>query len=94
MQAVLRFSLPEAVLIMNLFLCRTRCFLIFLAAVLCDVAGLVLLILGVCRFLSYWDFFVYTGALLLAFSLLFWIFGYTFNIEVPFRELGIRSVDN
>uniref|UniRef100_A0A8C9MJY9 Uncharacterized protein n=1 Tax=Serinus canaria TaxID=9135 RepID=A0A8C9MJY9_SERCA len=29
-----------------------------------------------------WDFFVYGGALLLAFSLVFWVFWYTFNIEV------------
>lgn len=88
------FLLPEAVLTMILSFRKTRCFLLFLAAVLCDVAGLVLLLLGICRFLSSWDFFVYTGALLLAFSLLFWVFGYTLNIEVPFRELGIRSVDH
>ncbi|NXT20873.1 TM238 protein, partial [Syrrhaptes paradoxus] len=65
-----------------------RCALILLLAVLCDVAGLIILLLGVFAPLSSWDFFVYLGALLLAFSLVFWIFWYTFNIEVPFRELG------
>ncbi|NWH74555.1 TM238 protein, partial [Piaya cayana] len=62
---------------------------IFLLAVLCDVVGLIILFLGIFAPLSFWDFFVYLGALLLAFSLLFWIFWYTFNIEVPFKELGI-----
>ncbi|XP_010083105.1 PREDICTED: transmembrane protein 238 [Pterocles gutturalis] len=67
-----------------------RCALILLLAVLCDVAGLIILLLGVFAPLSSWDFFVYLGALLLAFSLVFWIFWYTFNIEVPFRELGFN----
>ncbi|NXY50359.1 TM238 protein, partial [Ceuthmochares aereus] len=61
---------------------------IVLVAVLCDVAGLIVLLLGIFAPLSSWDFFVYVGALLLAFSLLFWIFWYTFNIEVPLKELG------
>ncbi|NXK39654.1 TM238 protein, partial [Piprites chloris] len=66
-----------------------RCAVITLVAVLCDVVGLILLLLGVLAPISSWDFFVYLGALLLAFSLVFWIFWYTFNIEVPFRELGL-----
>ncbi|NXJ81803.1 TM238 protein, partial [Trogon melanurus] len=65
-----------------------RCAVILLLAVLCDVTGLIILFVGIFAPLSSWDFFVYLGALLLAFSLLFWIFWYTFNIEVPFRELG------
>ncbi|NWI57633.1 TM238 protein, partial [Calyptomena viridis] len=64
-----------------------RCALIALVAVLCDVVGLILLLLGIFAPISSWDFFVYLGSLLLAFSLVFWIFWYTFNIEVPFREL-------
>ncbi|NXM72260.1 TM238 protein, partial [Serilophus lunatus] len=64
-----------------------RCAVIVLVAVLCDVLGLIFLLLGVLAPISSWDFFVYLGALLLAFSLVFWIFWYTFNIEVPFREL-------
>ncbi|NWQ69315.1 TM238 protein, partial [Neopipo cinnamomea] len=66
-----------------------RCGVIALVAVLCDVVGLIILLLGIFAPISSWDFFVYLGALLLAFSLVFWIFWYTFNIEVPFRELGL-----
>ncbi|NXY25841.1 TM238 protein, partial [Atrichornis clamosus] len=64
-----------------------RCALFALVAVLCDAIGLLILLLGIFAPISSWDFFVYLGALLLAFSLVFWIFWYTFNIEVPFREL-------
>ncbi|NXX46695.1 TM238 protein, partial [Tricholaema leucomelas] len=66
-----------------------RCPLILLLAVLCDVVGLIILFVGIFAPLSFWDFFVYVGALLLAFSLLFWVFWYTFNIEVSFKELGL-----
>ncbi|NXF09731.1 TM238 protein, partial [Smithornis capensis] len=64
-----------------------RCGLIALVGVLCDVVGLILLLLGILAPISSWDFFVYLGALFLAFSLVFWVFWYTFNIETPFREL-------
>lgn len=67
-----------------------RCAVILLLAVLCDVVGLIILLLGIFAPLSSWDFFVYLGALLLAFSLVFWTFWYTFNIEVSFRELGFN----
>ncbi|XP_009951480.1 PREDICTED: transmembrane protein 238 [Leptosomus discolor] len=75
---------------MTVFKLVGRCAMIFLLAVLCDVIGLIILFLGIFAPLSSWDFFVYLGALLLAFSLLFWTFWYTFNIEVPFRELGFN----
>ncbi|EOA93518.1 hypothetical protein Anapl_12580 [Anas platyrhynchos] len=60
-----------------------RCAAILLLALLCDVVGLILLLLGIFAPLSYWDFLVYMGSLLLAFSLVFWVFWYTFNIENP-----------
>lgn len=63
-----------------------RCLLILVLAILCDVAGLVFLFVGLWGLLSSWDFFVYSGVLLLAFSLLFWTLWYTLNIEVPFKE--------
>ncbi|NXR06030.1 TM238 protein, partial [Semnornis frantzii] len=66
-----------------------RCPVILLLAVLCDLLGLITLLVGIFSPLSFWDFFVYLGALLLAFSLLFWVFWYTFNIEVSFKELGL-----
>ncbi|NXT82848.1 TM238 protein, partial [Zapornia atra] len=59
-----------------------RCALILLLALVCDAIGLLILLLGIFAPLSSWDFFVYVGALLLAFSLLFWTLWYTFNIEV------------
>ncbi|NXH10022.1 TM238 protein, partial [Bucco capensis] len=66
-----------------------RCPVILLLALLCDLFGLIILLVGIFAPLSSWDFFVYLGALLLAFSLLFWIFWYTFNIEVSLKELGL-----
>ncbi|NXQ90382.1 TM238 protein, partial [Nyctibius grandis] len=59
-----------------------RCAAILLLAVLCDAIGLIILFVGIFAPLSSWDFFVYLGALLLAFSLVFWMFWYTLNIEV------------
>ncbi|NXQ36944.1 TM238 protein, partial [Alaudala cheleensis] len=64
-----------------------RCAAIALLALLCDALGLLILLLGILAPLSSWDFFVYLGSLLLAFSLVFWVFWYTFNIEVPLGEL-------
>ncbi|NXS12903.1 TM238 protein, partial [Neodrepanis coruscans] len=64
-----------------------RCAVFVLVAMVCDVLGLIFLLLGILAPLSFWDFFVYLGALLLAFSLLFWTLWYTFNIEVPSKEL-------
>ncbi|NXH50333.1 TM238 protein, partial [Dicaeum eximium] len=64
-----------------------RCPAFALLGLLCITLGLLILLLGILAPLSSWDFFVYGGALLLAFSLVFWVFWYTFNIEVPLREL-------
>ncbi|NXU77539.1 TM238 protein, partial [Oreotrochilus melanogaster] len=58
-----------------------RCAVLLLVAMVCDVVGLMVLFLGIFAPLSSWDFFVYSGALLVAFSLLFWILWYTVNIE-------------
>ncbi|NWW49826.1 TM238 protein, partial [Pedionomus torquatus] len=65
-----------------------HCAWIFLLAMVCDVIGLIILLVGIFAPISSWDFFVYSGALTVAFSLVFWVFWYTFNIEVPYRELG------
>ncbi|XP_009281079.1 PREDICTED: transmembrane protein 238 [Aptenodytes forsteri] len=75
---------------MAIFKLIGHCAGLLLLAVLCDVIGLITLFLGIFAPLSSWDFFIYLGALLLASSLVFWIFWYTFNIEVPFRELGFN----
>ncbi|NXT11829.1 TM238 protein, partial [Prunella fulvescens] len=64
-----------------------RCAAVALLGLLCDALGLLFLLLGTLAPLSSWDFFVYGGSLLLAFSLLFWVLWYTFNIELPPGEL-------
>ncbi|NXE70975.1 TM238 protein, partial [Calcarius ornatus] len=66
---------------------RGYCPAIALLGLACDCLGLLFLLLGIFAPLSFWDFFVYGGALLLAFSLVFWVFWYTFNIEAPLGEL-------
>lgn len=66
-----------------------RCAFILALGLLCDTVGLILLLVGICAPLDYWDFLVYTGALFLAFSLLFWVFWYTFNITVPLEKLDL-----
>jgi hypothetical protein len=60
-----------------------------IVALLSDTVGLVLLLVGIFATLNYWDFLVYTGALILALSLLFWIAWYTFNIQVPLEKLDL-----
>ncbi|ELR50133.1 hypothetical protein M91_09622, partial [Bos mutus] len=68
--------------------CRLgRCALFFGLALLLDVVGLVLLLVGIFASLDFWDFLIYTGSLILAFSLLFWIAWYTLNMEVPLEKL-------
>ncbi|XP_051023954.1 transmembrane protein 238-like [Acomys russatus] len=72
----------------------TRCHLgrfvfLLIVALLIDAVGLILLLLGIFATLNYWDFFVYTGALILALSLLFWLAWYCLNIEVPLEKLDL-----
>ncbi|XP_063098682.1 transmembrane protein 238-like [Cavia porcellus] len=66
-----------------------RCVLIPIIGLLFDTVGLILLLVGIFAPLDFWDFLVYTGALFLAFSLLFWVFWYTFNVEVPLEKLDL-----
>lgn len=66
-----------------------RCSLLVIVAILIDTVGLVLLLVGILASLDYWDFLVYTGALFLAFSLLFWIIWHTLNIELSPEKLDL-----
>lgn len=66
-----------------------RCACLLILALLVDAVGLVLLLVGIFAPLDYWDFFVYSGALILAFSLLFWIIWYSLNIELSLEKLDL-----
>lgn len=64
-----------------------RCMVFFFIAVLLDAVGLVVFITGIAAFVSYWDFLVLSGALLMFLSLVCWILWYLGNLEVPVEEL-------
>uniref|UniRef100_A0A3P8TP34 Transmembrane protein 238 like n=1 Tax=Amphiprion percula TaxID=161767 RepID=A0A3P8TP34_AMPPE len=64
-----------------------RCLLFFSLAILMDVTGLIMFFVGVAAPLSFWDFFVFSGSLLIFLSLVFWIFWYLGNLEVPMEAL-------
>ncbi|KAK2916879.1 hypothetical protein QQF64_025539 [Cirrhinus molitorella] len=64
-----------------------RCFLFLFLAVLFDVVGLVLFLVGIFAPISFWDLFVLSGPIIIFLSLVFWIFWYLGNLTVPYREL-------
>lgn len=69
-----------------------RCWFLLVLALLADLAGVILIAVGIFANLSFWDFLIYTGASALALSVVFWIFWYTFNVEVSYEELGISPI--
>ncbi|KAG5279852.1 hypothetical protein AALO_G00082260 [Alosa alosa] len=73
--------------------CCGRCILFLVLAVICDVVGLVLFLVGILAPLSFWDLFVLSGPLVIFLSLVFWIFWYLGNLTVPYKELvkGLSS---
>lgn len=62
-------------------------------AVFLDVVGLVLFLVGIFAPLSFWDFFVLSGPLLIFLSLVLWIFWYMGNITVSDEELNLNKPD-
>ncbi|XP_060720803.1 LOW QUALITY PROTEIN: transmembrane protein 238-like [Tachysurus vachellii] len=70
-----------------------RCFGFFLLALVLDVVGLVLFLLGILAPLSFWDFFVLSGPIIIFISLMFWIFWYLGNLNVPYQQLWPEGVD-
>lgn len=62
----------------------------FLAlAVIFDLCGFVVFFIGIFAPLSFWDFFVLSGPLLVFLSLFFWIFWYMGNLTVSEEELRL-----
>lgn len=62
-------------------------------AVILDIIGIILLFLGIFANLSYWDFFVLSGPLLIFLSLVFWIFWYMGSLTVSEEELNLPKQD-
>ncbi|XP_069809168.1 transmembrane protein 238-like [Dendropsophus ebraccatus] len=69
-----------------------RCSFLFLLAMGFDVLGLVLILTGIFASLelegrSFGEFFIYSGGILLFFSLLWWLAWYSLNLEVSLEDL-------
>lgn len=73
---------------------QNRCTNVFLSiAVILDVVGLLLLLVGIFAPLSFWDFFVLSGPLLIFLSLILWIFWYLGSLTVSEEELDLHKRD-
>lgn len=64
-----------------------RCSCAFWLAVSFDIFGLLILLIGVFANVFFYDFLIYAGAIVIFLSLIWWVFWYTGNIEVPPEEL-------
>lgn len=64
-----------------------RCVCCFWLAVAFDVVGLLVLLIGVFVDVFFYDLLVYAGAIVIFLSLIWWVFWYSGNIEVPLSEL-------
>uniref|UniRef100_A0A3P9ANP3 Uncharacterized protein n=1 Tax=Esox lucius TaxID=8010 RepID=A0A3P9ANP3_ESOLU len=64
-----------------------RCSCAFWLAVSFDIFGLLVLLIGVFADIFFYDFLIYAGAIVIFLSLIWWVFWYTGNIEVPPEEL-------
>ncbi|XP_035603930.1 transmembrane protein 238 [Oncorhynchus keta] len=64
-----------------------RCSCAFWLAVSFDIFGLLVLLIGVFADIFFYDFLIYAGAIIIFLSLVWWVFWYTGNIEVPPEEL-------
>ncbi|XP_068452177.1 transmembrane protein 238-like [Clinocottus analis] len=64
-----------------------RCACCFWLAVAFDVVGLLVLLTGVFVSVFFYDLLIYAGAIVIFLSLIWWVFWYSGNIEVPPAEL-------
>lgn len=62
-------------------------------AVILDIVGLLLFLVGIFAPLNFWDFFVLSGPLLIFLSLILWIFWYIGNLTVSDEELNLNNYD-
>uniref|UniRef100_A0A8C4QYS9 Transmembrane protein 238 n=1 Tax=Eptatretus burgeri TaxID=7764 RepID=A0A8C4QYS9_EPTBU len=68
--------------------CIDRCPAAFWLAVLFDLVGLTLLIVGIFIQVDYFDLLIYCGAILIFLSLAWWVFWYAGNIEFEVDDFG------
>ncbi|XP_037610258.1 transmembrane protein 238-like [Sebastes umbrosus] len=64
-----------------------RCKCSFWFAVAHDIVGVFIMMVGVFGGLVIHDLFIYAGAIIIFFSLIWWVFWYSGNIDVPPEEL-------
>lgn len=64
-----------------------RCKCSFWFAVAHDILGVLIMMVGVFGGLVIHDLFIYAGAIVIFFSLIWWVFWYSGNIDVPPEEL-------
>lgn len=62
-------------------------------AVILDVVGLIIFLVGIFAPLSFWDFFIFSGALLIFASLIPWILWYMAALTVSEEELNLTKPD-
>uniref|UniRef100_A0A3P8TVV9 Transmembrane protein 238 like n=1 Tax=Amphiprion percula TaxID=161767 RepID=A0A3P8TVV9_AMPPE len=58
-------------------------------ALIMDIVGIILFFTGIFAPLSFWDFFVLSGPLLIFLSLVLWIFWYMAHLTVSEEELNL-----
>ncbi|KAF7200881.1 transmembrane protein 238 [Nothobranchius furzeri] len=64
-----------------------RCACCFWLAVAFDIVGLLVLLIGVFVNVFFYDLLIYAGAIVVFLSLIWWVFWYSGNIEVPPADL-------